>query len=127
MISQRLNRFFRQVENDVFSLAELLESSSDNLNNRSVIAIFKSFIRHKSFVTDLTLVRKDATNVMVWQEEGEPLGAELNGDLDDESIEIAVSGHPGDENQSIGNTTGTPLAQKSPALRRARRLARFAC
>ena len=96
-VGARLTGFFAEVERDVFVLAELLGTSSDGLEEVRVAHIFTAFLRHKPHVTDVTLVRRDGSNLMAWQEDGEAPQWVRGGVLDQDSVAKAVDGREGFE------------------------------
>ncbi len=100
-MSDNVHGLFEQVEWDALALAELLQTASDGLDDERVIALFSAFIRHTPAVTDLSLVRKDGSNLMVWHEDDGEVDWERDGDLSDDAIDIAVEGRPGDGSEGF--------------------------
>ena len=114
-VAIKIKHFVNQVEEDVITLSEILGQSAENLENLSVIWTFKPFVKNKSYLNSLTLVRKDRSNVSVWREDGEEPVAEVDGELDEESIYIAVRGKPGDGTEGFDDMYMEPI-DKLPVI-----------
>ena len=94
-LAKEVNIFVQTIEQDVFTIAEVLSSSAPNLESNKVVNILHSFASNKEYLNSITLVRKNRTNVWVGEWQGEVI-SELNIELDDESYLYAEKGKPGD-------------------------------
>ena len=94
-LAETVRAFVRRVEQDVLTITEVLSESSQDLENLAVIHVLKPFARNKEYLNDITLVRKNRTNVWVGNWEGQ-ITAELNIELSEEDYRYAIRGTPGD-------------------------------
>ena len=94
-LAETVNAFVRRVEQDVLTIADVVGESTQSLENRAVIRVLKPFARNKEYLNDITLVRKDRTNVWVGRWRGR-ITEELNIELDEEDYRYALRGKPGD-------------------------------
>ena len=85
----------QQVEQDVLTIADVLCESAQELENRAVIHVLKPLAENKEYLNDITLVRKNRTNVWGGHWQGR-VTAELNIELDEEDYRYAIRGRPGD-------------------------------
>ena len=100
-VSEKVNAFFSSVEAETSVLYNLFASNPRLLENESARGLLAAFIANLDSVRDLTLVRRDRTNVMVyWDDDGE-ISSEFDGELDEESIEIMLEGRPGDDTEGF--------------------------
>ncbi|MBT5168206.1 MAG: hypothetical protein HOL92_06980, partial [Opitutales bacterium] len=93
-LAETVNAFVRRVEQDVLTIADVVGESTQSLENRAVIRVLKPFARNKEYLNDITLVRKDRTNVWVGRWRGR-ITEELNIELDEEDYRYALRGKPG--------------------------------
>ena len=94
-LAKEVNKFVQIIEQDVFTIAEVLSSSAPNLESNKVVNVLHSFASNKEYLNSITLVRKNRTNVWVGEWQGEVI-SELNVELDEESYLYAEKGKPGD-------------------------------
>ena len=94
-LAETVNAFVQKVEQDVLTIADVLSESAQELENRAVIHVLKPFAENKEYLNDITLVRKNRTNVWVGHWQGR-VTAELNIELDEEDYRYAIRGRPGD-------------------------------
>ncbi len=94
-LAETVSAFVHRVEQDVLTITDVLSESAQNLENRAVIHVLKPFVRNKDYLNDITLVRKNRTNVWVGNWRGR-ITAELNIELDEEDYRYAIRGKPGD-------------------------------
>ena len=65
-VSEKVNAFFSSVEAETSVLYNLFASNPRLLENESARGLLAAFIANLDSVRDLTLVRRDRTNVMVY-------------------------------------------------------------
>ncbi|HIE89542.1 MAG TPA: adenylate/guanylate cyclase domain-containing protein [Gammaproteobacteria bacterium] len=111
-ITEKVQNFAEQVEADVATLAEVLGENTNNLENQAVIRTLKPFVRNKSYLNGLTLVRKNRTNVWVGKWGGGQPVAELNIELDEESWRYAIRGRPGDGTEGFEDVYMEPTDRR---------------
>lgn len=94
-LAEKVNEFALRVEQDVLTMTGVLSENAQDLENRAVIQVLKPFAINKEYLNDITLVRKNRTNVWVGNWRGQ-ITAELNIELDEEAYRYAIRGKPGD-------------------------------
>ncbi|WP_421883147.1 adenylate/guanylate cyclase domain-containing protein [Pacificispira sp.] len=95
-IAENLIEYFRQVEEDMRTLAELVGASNQSASDPYAIAVLSAFVRNKDYLYDLTLVRRDGSTVLVWQDGDDPPESDLTYRPDGETLAYVKAGRPGD-------------------------------
>ena len=94
-----VNDYFERIEAETKVIGSLMSMQHGLVDdNLQVIRLLSALVSNLEGVEDVTLVRRDGTNVMVYLE-GEEVESTLNGPLDPESLAIMRSGKPGDESE----------------------------
>ena len=101
LANERVVAFFDTVEAETWILYELFESDPALMADLPATRVLRALVANLEPIADLTLVRRDGTNVMVYREDGDDIGVEYNGELDEESLEIVRTGRPGDESEGF--------------------------
>ncbi len=114
-VTENVVSYFASVEAEVSILYDVFEADPALLNNSSAINLLTALVSNLESVRDLTLLRRDGTNVMVYRESADEIGAEFDGELDEDDIALMVAGRPGDESEGFGDLYIEPV-DKRPVI-----------
>ena len=95
-LSKELKNFEESIIREASTLSQVIGHSAEKLEEKEIIDILSAYSEHKENLTSITLVRKNRTYVWVGWWKGEVV-YEIDGEMDEESWEIAVNAMPNDE------------------------------
>ncbi len=95
-LSKELRNFEESIIREASTLSQVIGNSAEKLEEKEIIDILSAYSEHKESLTSITLVRKNRTYVWVGRWRGEVIH-EIDGEMDEESYEIAVNAIPNDE------------------------------
>lgn len=91
--------YFERIEAEAKVVGSLISMQPGLVDDDlQVIRLLSALVSNLEGVEDVTLVRRDETNVMVYLD-GDEVESMLNGPLDAESLSIVRSGKPGDDSE----------------------------
>ncbi len=86
---EEVNNFAQLIEQDAFTISEVISVSVPNLQSRDVIAVLESFAHNKEYLNSITLIPKNGTNVWVGDWQGEVESETWESTIEDRAYELA--------------------------------------
>ncbi len=95
-VTQKVVGYFGTLEEEISVLYEVFAAEPGLMADESAGNLLTALVTNLDGVRDITLLRRDESNVMVYWEDDEEIEVEIDGDLDREDIEFMLDGRPGD-------------------------------
>ena len=114
-MTQRVVGYFETLEEQVSVLYEVFAAEPGLMADESAGNLLSALVTNLDGVRDITLLRRDESNVMVYWDEDDEIEVELDGDLDDEDIEFMLDGRPGDGTEGFEDLYMEPY-DKRPVI-----------
>jgi adenylate cyclase len=111
-VTQRVVGYFDTLEEQVSVLYEVFATEPGLIADRNASNLLTALVTNLDGVRDITLLRRDESNVMVYWGDEDKIEVEYDGDLDDEDIEFMLEGRPGDGTEGFEDLYMEPYAKR---------------
>ena len=112
VVGRTVRDYFARIDDEAHVVASLAALTPGLVaDDDQVVRLLTALVENLDGVRDVTLLRRDETNVMVYREDG-AVDSELNGTLDEEAYEVMREGRSGDDSEGYEDLYFEPVDRR---------------